>query len=122
MEITARDQLPEGEPLDASHFTAPASAHLLHRVSDHPVAVSVIRFPAGSRNHWHRHSGGQVLAVLEGEALVAVRGQPPRRLRPGDVATTPPGEEHWHGAAPEGPMAHLAITAGETTWLEPPAE
>jgi quercetin dioxygenase-like cupin family protein len=25
------------------------------------------------------------------------------------VIWTPPGEKHWHGAAPEGSMTHIAI-------------
>jgi hypothetical protein len=42
-----------------------------------------------------------------------------------DVIYTPPGEEHWHGAAPDHFMIHLALWespgpdgAAETTWLE----
>ncbi|MFV2196750.1 hypothetical protein [Nocardiopsis sp. LOL_012] len=38
---------------------------------------------------------------------------------------TPPGEEHWHGAAPDAFMEHLALWEGsgdpdapETVWLE----
>ncbi|MFC4119855.1 cupin domain-containing protein [Nonomuraea zeae] len=38
---------------------------------------------------------------------------------PGDIVHTPPGEEHWHGAAPDRFMIHLALWEGdETTWLE----
>ena len=31
---------------------------------------------------------------------------------------TPPGEWHWHGAAPDHFMAHLAFTEGQTEWGE----
>ena len=34
----------------------------------------------------------------------------------GDVIVTPPGEWHWHGAAPDHFMAHLAFTEGDTEW------
>ncbi|GAA2773451.1 hypothetical protein [Nonomuraea dietziae] len=38
---------------------------------------------------------------------------------PGDVVYTPLGEEHWHGAAPDHFMVHLALWEGDdTTWLE----
>jgi quercetin dioxygenase-like cupin family protein len=30
-----------------------------------------------------------------------------------------PGEEHWHGAAPESYLLHVAISLGAATWLEP---
>jgi quercetin dioxygenase-like cupin family protein len=78
-----------------------------------------VRFEPGSRNHWHRHAGGQVLHVVEGEGYVQARGERARRIGAGDTVSTPPGQEHWHGAGPGSPMAHLAVTIGETTWLEP---
>jgi quercetin dioxygenase-like cupin family protein len=31
-------------------------------------------------------------------------------IRAGDIITTPPGEWHWHGAAPDRFMTHLSIT------------
>ena len=45
-------------------------------------------------------------------------------MRPGDTVYTPPGEWHWHGAAPEHVMTHLARWEGpapdsgqpETSW------
>jgi quercetin dioxygenase-like cupin family protein len=45
-------------------------------------------------------------------------------LLPGDTVVIPPGLKHWHGAAPDHMMAHLAMSEtsdkGEaTTWLEP---
>jgi hypothetical protein len=32
-----------------------------------------------------------------------------REIRPGDTAWIPPGEKHWHGAAPTMAMVHIAI-------------
>ena len=40
-------------------------------------------------------------------------------LDAGDLVTALPGEEHWHGAGPDGPMTHLAIQFGDTAWAEP---
>jgi len=31
----------------------------------------------------------------------------------------PAGEEHWHGASPTSYVLHLAVSVGETRWLEP---
>jgi quercetin dioxygenase-like cupin family protein len=86
--------------------------------------AAIVRFEAGARNHWHSHAGGQLLHVIEGEGWVQSRGQDPQRIRLADTVTAAPGEEHWHGAGSQGPMAHLAVAMGETRWLEestPPA-
>ena len=120
MKITSLPEALQGEPLDPAHFNGPATSHPLHR-SDaaHPVNVAVVRFQAGSRNHWHRHAGGQLLHVVEGEGWVQSRGEAARRIRTGDSVSAEPGEEHWHGAGPEAPMAHIAVSVGEATFLEP---
>jgi quercetin dioxygenase-like cupin family protein len=43
-------------------------------------------------------------------------------IRAGDVVWFPPGERHWHGAAPQTAMTHIAIRGaldGKTVdWLE----
>jgi hypothetical protein len=43
-------------------------------------------------------------------------------IRPGDVIWFPPGEKHWHGAAPTTAMTHIAIQEqldGKTVdWME----
>jgi quercetin dioxygenase-like cupin family protein len=49
------------------------------------------------------------------------RGRAPIEVRAGDTVHTPPGEWHWHGAAPEHFMTHIAIweapeSGDETTW------
>jgi len=31
---------------------------------------------------------------------------------------SPPGEEHWHGAAPDAYLGQINISMGDTTWLE----
>jgi quercetin dioxygenase-like cupin family protein len=44
-------------------------------------------------------------------------------VRAGDTIWIPPGEKHWHGAAPEHAMEHIAMQehqGGEhVKWLEP---
>ena len=43
-------------------------------------------------------------------------------IRPGDVVWIPPGEKHWHGAAPTTGMSHIAIhealDGDYATWME----
>lgn len=123
MKITSHADSLDGQPMDDAHFTGPASSHPLHASTDpNPVRVSVVRFETGTRNHWHRHAGGQVLHVVEGAGYVQARGEAARRIETGDTVSTAPGEEHWHGAGPEGPMAHIAVSIGDITWLESSAD
>jgi quercetin dioxygenase-like cupin family protein len=120
MKFTTPDEARQGQPAEADHFTGPATLRALHRTEEpNPVSVSLVRFEPGTRNHWHRHRGGQLLHVVEGEGWVQGRGEPPHRIRAGDSVSTGPGEEHWHGAGAEAPMAHLAVSIGDITWLEP---
>jgi quercetin dioxygenase-like cupin family protein len=80
------------------------------------VAVNAVFFAPGARTHWHRHGAGQLLYVTGGEGWVGTRGATPARVRVGDTAWTPPGEEHWHGATAEGYLLHLGVTLGEAEW------
>ena len=73
------------------------------------VRVSIVRFAPGARNAWHAHAVGQTLHVTEGVGRIQSRGGPLLEIRAGDTVYTPPGEWHWHGAAPDHFMTHLAI-------------
>jgi quercetin dioxygenase-like cupin family protein len=120
VKITTRDDALTGQPMDSANFTGPVTSHPLHaELTPRPVRVSVVHFQPGVRNRWHRHDGGQVLHVVDGEGYVQTRGEAARVIRAGDTVSAPPGEEHWHGAGPDHAMSHLAISIGDTTWLEP---
>jgi quercetin dioxygenase-like cupin family protein len=68
-----------------------------------------VRFAPRARTVWHRHPLGQVLIVTQGTGRVQRRGGPVSAIRAGDTVHIAPGEWHWHGAAPDDSMAHLAI-------------
>jgi quercetin dioxygenase-like cupin family protein len=74
------------------------------------VRVNAVRFTPSARTAWHSHAVGQTLYVTEGRGLVQSRGGTVAEIRPGDIISTPPGEWHWHGAAPDHFMTHLSIT------------
>ncbi len=87
------------------------------------MRVSVVRFAPGARNAWHAHAVGQTLHVTEGIGRTQARGGEIVEIRPGDTIYTPPGEWHWHGAAPDHFMTHLAMWEApgeglETEWGE----
>jgi quercetin dioxygenase-like cupin family protein len=73
------------------------------------MRVNTVRFAPSARTAWHSHPRGQTLYVTEGCGLVQSRGGRVIEIRAGDVIDTPPGEEHWHGAAPDHFMTHLAL-------------
>jgi len=81
--------------------------------------VNDIHFTPGARTHWHVHEVAQILYVVRGRGLIGTRGGHTERLELGDVVWIPAGEEHWHGAGPDTAFAHLAVSVGETVWLEP---
>ena len=68
-----------------------------------------VHFTPGARTAWHTHPFGQTLFVLEGVGIVQRRGAPAELIRPGDRVHFAPDEEHWHGAAPNRFMTHLAM-------------
>jgi quercetin dioxygenase-like cupin family protein len=99
----------------------------LDDVGGPPNASSVralrVSFEPGARTAWHTHPHGQTLHILSGIARVQKAGEPVREVHPGGTVWFEPGERHWHGAAPQCGMVHLAIqqadTAGNTaTWFE----
>jgi quercetin dioxygenase-like cupin family protein len=91
----------------------------------HPARVvgASVTFEPGARTAWHTHPLGQTLIVTAGCGRVQREGGPVEEIRPGDVVWIPPGEKHWHGAAPTTAMTHIAIQEkldGKTVdWMEP---
>jgi quercetin dioxygenase-like cupin family protein len=73
------------------------------------LSASSVHFTPGARTAWHTHPNGQNIYVTEGVGLVQHRGGPIEVIRPGGRVFFEPGEEHWHGAAPNRFMTHLAI-------------
>lgn len=82
----------------------------------------IVNFEAGARTAWHTHPLGQTLIVISGRGLVQSEGEVVQEIVPGDVVWIPANERHWHGAAPDSPMSHVAISApldGKTVeWME----
>jgi 4-carboxymuconolactone decarboxylase len=68
-----------------------------------------VTFEPGARTAWHTHPLGQTLIVTAGTGRVQPWGDPVDEIRQGDVVWVPPGQKHWHGAAPNSSMTHFAI-------------
>src|SRR5439155_7780835 len=73
------------------------------------TAGASVTFEPGARTAWHTHPLGQTLIVTSGVGRAQREGGANEEIRPGDVVWFPPGEKHWHGAAPTTAMTHIAI-------------
>ena len=73
------------------------------------VTASNVHFSPGARTAWHTHPNGQSIYVTEGVGRCQRRGGPVEEIRPGDRVFFEPGEDHWHGAAPDRFMVHIAM-------------
>jgi quercetin dioxygenase-like cupin family protein len=73
------------------------------------VSAVSVHFAPGARTAWHTHPNGQTIYVVEGVGRARRRGGPIEVIHPGDRVFFEAGEEHWHGAAPDRFMTHLAI-------------
>src|SRR3954447_3162407 len=97
----------DASPLGAAavHFT-PGARTAWHT---HPLGAAAVHFTPGARTAWHTHPLGQTIWVTEGVGLCQREGGPVEEIRPGDRVFFEPGENHWHGAAPNRFMTHVAI-------------
>lgn len=117
---------PIGQPNDAyaKYFVGQS---YLAPVSTQQVAIYNVTFEPSCRNNWHIHhaksGGGQMLICVGGQGWYQEYGKPAVKLLPGTVVNIPANVKHWHGAAADSWMSHLAIeVAGEETsneWCEP---
>lgn len=86
------------------------------------VGGATVTFEPSARTAWHTHPLGQTLIVTAGVGLVQEWEGPAREIRPGDVVWIPAGVKHWHGAAPDTAMTHIAIAEAQegkvVEWLE----
>ena len=87
--------------------------------------VANVTFEPRCRNNWHVHHGAvQVLICVSGKGWYQEWGKPAVPLTPGTVIAIPEGVKHWHGAAADSWMQHLAIHTQEqpgatNEWLKP---
>jgi quercetin dioxygenase-like cupin family protein len=86
------------------------------------VSGATVTFEPGARTAWHTHPLGQTLIITFGCGRVQREGGPIEEVRAADIVWFPPGEKHWHGAAPATAMSHIAIAEAHdgkvVDWME----
>ena len=121
---TFRQPYPLGKKLSPNpNFSGDVWLAPLSEEKELNVPMSNVTFEPGCRNSWHLHKAGQILIATAGIGYYQEKGQPARRLFPGDIVEIAPDVVHWHGAAPDSWFAHIAITTNPQTnaavWLDP---
>lgn len=121
---TFRQPYPFGDKLSPNpNFTGEVWLASLSEKEELNLPMANVTFEPGCRNSWHSHKAGQILIATAGIGYYQEKGQPARRLFPGDIVEIAPGIEHWHGAAPDSWFAHIAMTTNSqenaTVWLSP---
>ena len=117
---------PIGQPNDAyaKYFIGQS---YLAPISTQQVPIYNVTFEPSCRNNWHIHhaksGGGQMLICVGGRGWYQEEGKPAVELLPGKVVNIPANVKHWHGAAADSWMSHLAIevegTETSNEWCEP---
>jgi len=121
MEIVraAQVQSRRGNP---DYFEGEVWQELLVQSSTIDLKSFRVSFAPGARTAWHTHLGGQILIVTAGRGLYQTWGEEILEFSTGDTIIIPAGEKHWHGAATDCPMQHLAvqpiISGIDAEWLE----
>ena len=109
----------------AEYFTGSVLIDPLHKAAAPARTFAVnVTFQPGARTVWHTHPLGQLLFITTGRGRAQLWGQPVQDLQPGDVVWIAPGEKHWHGAAADSAVTHVAVTEQTADdqvvdWLEP---
>lgn len=86
------------------------------------LSGATVTFEPGARTAWHTHPLGQTIIITAGVGRIQREGGTIEEVRPGDVVFFAPNERHWHGAAPNVAMSHIAIAEKQdgkaVDWLE----
>lgn len=114
---------PAGEQGASGWFTGTVWVNTLLSPNENShCTIGDVKFEPGARTRWHTHPIEQVLLVTEGKGFYQEKGKPARPIRKGDVVGIPTDAEHWHGAAPDTGLIHIAITncknGSNVVWMD----
>lgn len=115
---------PRGTRITNNNFTGTARLQmLLNNDTTFNTSIGNVTFEPGARTNWHYHPGGQILLVTSGKGRYQEKGKSVKELLKGDVIKCEPNIMHWHGAAPDSELTHIAIGTNSgkdpVIWLQP---
>ena len=125
VQVIRPGQEPKSGPAD--YFTGNVSiASPFKGTGDARLGGATVTFQPGAHTNWHTHPLGQLLIVTAGRGWVQVDGEPAKPIAPGDTVFISPGVRHWHGAARDTALTHVAVSEAldgtSVTWLEAVAD
>lgn len=117
----------KGVKITNSNFTGSLWLEMLvNSDSTFNTSIGNVTFETKARTNWHKHPGGQILLVTDGKGYYQEKGKSAQQIRKGDILRISPNTEHWHGAAPDSGLTHIAINPntdkGHVVWLQPVTE
>ena len=121
--VAVQSAWPLGEPNEAFAKYFIGQSYLA--VLDPQSGLCNVTFEPCCRNNWHvHHDAVQHLVCVSGRGWYQEWGKEPVELKPGVTIAVPAGTKHWHGAAADSWMQHLAYytdmkSTYRTEWLEP---
>jgi len=115
---------PKGDVITNNNFTGTAWLQMLvNNDSTYYTSIGNVTFEPKARTNWHKHPGGQILLITDGQGYYQEKGKSAQLLHKSDVVKIPPDAAHWHGAAPDSSLTHIAISPntdkGSVVWLQP---
>lgn len=111
MKTTDNSLFAKGNKLPNDWFSGNAFlTPLLAKDANNEFSIGSVTFEPKARTNWHTHPKGQVLIVTEGIGWYQEKGKTALQIKKGDVINIPEAVEHWHGAAENSEMVHIAIT------------
>lgn len=126
---TAKEQetelvFPKGNKVTNNNFTGSAWVQMfMTNDSIYNTSIGNVTFEPGARTNWHKHPGGQILLVTDGKGYYQEKGKHAQLIQKGDFVRIPPDTEHWHGAASDSGLTHIAINPnidkGSVVWSQP---
>lgn len=110
-------------PAPSQNFTGAVKVEMLYTPVDaERASAGAVSFAPGARTGWHSHPLGQTLVVTAGIGRVQRWGGVVEQIQVGDVVHIPANVKHWHGAAADSAMTHIAITEAldgkAAEWME----
>jgi len=103
------------------HFVGNVWLHeMLPPMEPNQLRANLIYFEPCARTNWHSHPEFQILYVVAGNGRIKSMdgsgNEQASEISAGDIVHN--GEEkHWHGAAPDSYLIHIAINLGTTCWM-----
>ena len=109
--VISRAASRQAQTAPAQNFTGSVKVEMLLTPANSANRTSAgsVSFSPGARTAWHTHPLGQTLIVTTGVGRIQRWDGPVEEIRPGDVVRIPAYVRHWHGAAPDSAMTHIAI-------------